>query len=346
MDLTFSQLVALVHGQVLTGSEVHISGLNTLSLAGPGDLSFFGNERYLPQFRKTRASVVLVPPGFTEELEGVGLIAVESPSMGFAEVMKRLAPPPRCFRPGVHPSAMVDPTAVLNPGKVCIGPGAIIEAQAVIGDGTEIAGGAYVGRSVHIGKDCVLFPRATVLENCRIGNRVRLHAGTVIGGDGFGYEFQEGLHQKIDQLGIVRIDDDVEVGANSTIDRARFGQTWIGQGTKIDNLVQIGHNVVIGRHCIIVAQVGIAGSVKIGDYVVIAAQAGIAGHLEVGSQVVVSARGGVTKHLPDPGTYMGFPAMPARKMRAILVAERSLPELLNRVKALENRLPPSTQTPD
>ena len=341
MELTFSQLVTLVNGQVLAGSESRISGLNTLTLAGPGDLSFLGNERYLSHFRKTKASVVLVPAGFSETLEDVGLIAVDSPSMGFAEVMKRFAPPARRFEPGVHPSAMVDPSAVLDAGKVCIGPGAIVEAGAVIGDGTEIAGGAYVGRLVQIGRDCVLFPRATVLENCVLGDRVRLHSGTVIGGDGFGYELQQGRHHKIDQLGTVRIGDDVEVGANSTIDRARFGETWIGQGTKIDNLVQIGHNVVIGKHCIIVAQVGIAGSVKIGDFVVIAAQAGIAGHLELGSQVVVTARGGVTKHLPKAGTYMGFPAMPAREMRSILVAERRLPDLINRIKALEIRLPPS-----
>ena len=328
------------------GSESTIRGLNTLLLAGSGDLSFFGNERYLSQLCKTRASVVLVPLGFNEPLTGVGLIAVANPSMAFAEVMKRYLPTPHPFEPGIHPAAIIDPTAILDPAKVCIGPGAIIEADAVIGDGTEIAGGAYVGRGVHVGRDCVIFPRATILKNCLIGNRVRLHSGTVIGGDGFGYEFQLGKHQKIDQSGIVRIDDDVEVGANSTIDRARFGQTWIGQGTKIDNLVQIGHNVVIGQHCIIVAQVGIAGSVTIGDHVVIAAQAGIAGHLELGSQVVVAARGGVTKHLPGPGTYMGFPAMPAREMRSIMVAERRLPQLLNRVKALENRLPPPAHSSD
>lgn len=340
MELTFAQLVILVNGQVLAESDATVCGLNTLTLAGPGDLSFYGNERYLAQLQKTRASVVLVPESFSEKLDGVGLIRVASPSMAFGEVMKRFAPAPRPFQPGVHPSAIVDPSALFDPTSVCIGPGAIIEAQAQIGAGTEICGGAYVGREVRIGRDCVIFPRATVLQGCRIGNRVRLHSGTVIGGDGFGYEFQHGEHQKIDQLGFVRIDDDVEVGANSTIDRARMGQTWIGRGTKIDNLVQIGHNVVIGEHCIIIAQVGIAGSVKIGNHVIIAAQAGIAGHLEVGSHVVIAARGGVTKHLPAPGSYMGFPAMPAQQMRHIIVAERRLPEVMNRLKALERRLPP------
>lgn len=339
MELPFAQLVTLVKGQVLAESEAVISGMNTLQLAVPGDLSFFGNERYLPQLRQTKASAVLVPAGCLETPPGVGIIAVENPSMAFGEVMKYFAPPPRAFQPGAHPTASIDPSAQVDLMRVSVGAGAVIDAGAMIGSGTEIGAGAYIGRGVRIGEDCRIFPRATILDACQIGNRVRLHSGTVIGGDGFGYEFQNGRHLKIDQIGIVQIDDDVEVGANSTIDRARFGRTWIGAGTKIDNLVQIGHNVVVGRHCIIIAQTGIAGSVKIGDYVVIAAQVGIAGHLEVGSKVVLAARSGVTKHLLQSGTtYMGFPAKPARETRAILVAERRMPEFVRRLKALERRL--------
>ncbi len=319
--------------------------MNTLGQAGEGDLSFFGNERYLPELRKTKASTVLVPQGFTERFPDKGLIAVENPSAAFASVMKRFTPPPREFQPGVHPTALIHPSATLNPAKVCIGPYAVIEAGASIGDGTEIGAFSYIGHEVVIGMECHFFPRVSVMDRSLIKDRVRLHSGVVIGADGFGYEFINGHHSKIDQVGIVQIDSDVEIGANTTVDRARFGRTWIGEGSKIDNQVMIAHNCVVGRHCIIIAQAGIAGSTKLGDYAIIAAQAGVAGHLEIASQVVVAAQAGVTKSLREPGQYMGFPATPVREMREVLVTQRRLPNLLQRIKALEQQLSALTPPP-
>ncbi len=322
--------------------------MNTLGQAGPGDLSFFGNERYIKELRSTKAEVILVPRGFQEVLPGRGLVAVDNPSAAFALIMKRFTPPPREFRPGVHPTAAVDASVKFDPTNVCIGPYVVIESGVTIGPGTEIGAFSFIGQDSQIGGDCRLFPRVSVMDRSVVGDRVRLHSGVVLGGDGFGYEFVNGQHAKIDQVGIVQIDQDVEIGANTTIDRARFGRTWIGEGTKIDNQVMIAHNCVIGRHCIIIAQAGIAGSTQVGDYAIIAAQAGVAGHLEIGSKVVVAAQAGVTKSLREPGQYMGFPATPVREMREVLVTQRRLPNLLQRVKAIEQQLatlhhePPTT----
>jgi UDP-3-O-[3-hydroxymyristoyl] glucosamine N-acyltransferase len=338
VELTFSQLLSLVDGEVLQESSAILTGMNTLGQAGPGDLSFFGNERYIKELRSTKAAVVLVPTGFTEELVGRGVVAVDNPSVVFAEIMKRFTPPPREFRPGVHPTAAVDASVKFDLEQVCIGPYVVIESGVTIGPGTEIGAFSFIGQEAQIGEHCLLFPRVSVMNHCVLGDRVRLHSGVVIGGDGFGYEFVNGQHVKIDQVGIVQIDQDVEIGANTTIDRARFGRTWIGEGTKIDNQVMIAHNCVIGRHCIIIAQAGIAGSTQIGDYAIIAAQAGVAGHLEIGSKVVVAAQAGVTKSLLQPGQYMGFPATPVREMREVLVTQRRLPNLLQRVKVIEQQL--------
>ena len=232
---------------------------------------------------------------------------------------------------------VIDPATVLDPAKVCIKAGAIIEAGVEIGEGTEIGAGCFVGEGTKIGRHCLLHPRVTLYHHTVLGDRVCLHAGVVLGADGFGYEFIDGCHRKIDQVGFVQIDDDVEIGANSTIDRARFGKTWIRQGAKIDNPVQIGHNVVLGRHCVVVAQVGIAGSTCIGDYTVIAAQAGIAGHLELGAQLVIGARAGVTKSILEKGHYMGYPAGPAAEIRKQWVHIRKIGGLLQRVSTLEKQ---------
>lgn len=336
MEITLGQLATLAGG-VPDGADpnLRLTGFAALKEAGPGDFSFFGNERYLPDLRRTHASAVLVPAAFAETLPGVALVRVENPSAAFAEVVKRFLPPPRVFRPGIHPSAVIDPATVLDPAQVCIKAGAVIEAGVEIGPGTEIGACCFLGEGTKIGRDCLLHPRVTLYHHTVLGDRVSLHAGVVLGADGFGYEFIDGRHRKIDQTGLVQIGDDVEIGANTTIDRARFGRTLVKMGAKIDNQVQIGHNVEIGRHCIIVAQVGIAGSVRIGDYTVVAAQAGIAGHLELGPQLVIGARAGVTKSLLEKGHYMGFPAAPAAEVRRQWVHIRKIGGLLQRVAALE-----------
>jgi UDP-3-O-[3-hydroxymyristoyl] glucosamine N-acyltransferase len=315
--------------------------------ADSGDVSFLGNERYLSQARSTGAGALLVSPKLKDTSLGqhCSIILVENPSAAFAEVLKHFFPAPPPFQPGIHPTAVVDPSASLNPANVRIGPGAVVEAGARIGDGSEIAAGVYIGENVTIGRDCRIRSRCSVMNGSILGDRVSLHAGVVIGADGFGYEFIQGRHLKIDQIGIVQLDDDVEVGANSTIDRARFGRTWIGAGTKIDNLVQIGHNAVIGKHCIVVAQTGIAGSTKIGDFVVIAAQSGIAGHLEICSRAVLAARSGVTKSITEPGQYMGFPATDVRSGRKQFVYLKKLPDLFQQVKRMEQALAAIERSP-
>lgn len=336
MEITLEQLTALVQGAPVNGDpQVKLTGFGGLRESGAGDLSFFANERYLKELRRTRASAVLVPQGFTEAVPGVALVACANPSAAFADMVRRFMPPPRKFRPGVHPAAVVDPAAKLDPARVSIGPCAVVGAGAEIGDGTEIGPGCVVGENVKIGRDCLLHPRVTVYAHCLLGDRVRLHSGVVIGGDGFGYELMEGRHRKIDQVGIVQLDDDVEIGANSTVDRARFGRTWIGEGTKIDNLVMIAHNCVIGRHVIIVAQSGVAGSSRVGDYAIIAAQAGIGGHIDVAPGATITARSAVTADVKEKGLYAGMPVQPLREYQVQQVLVRKLPDLYERVKQLE-----------
>jgi UDP-3-O-[3-hydroxymyristoyl] glucosamine N-acyltransferase len=268
----------------------------------------------------------------------VACIGVSDPSKSFEKIVEAYGVQPQPFVPGVHPSAVVAASATLDPTKVCVGANAVIDEHASIADGVEIGAGCYVGRSTSIGRGSKLFPNVTLHIGCTLGERVVLHSGVVVGADGFGYEFDNGKHRKVRQSGIVQIDDDVEVGAGTTIDRARFGRTWIGEGTKIDNLVQIGHNVVIGRHCIVVACTAIAGSAVIGDYVVIAAQVGIAGHVSVGSQSTLGARSGVTKDLPAGQNYLGFPAAPVKEERQRIASVNRLPQLMKRVKELEKKL--------
>jgi UDP-3-O-[3-hydroxymyristoyl] glucosamine N-acyltransferase len=211
-------------------------------------------------------------------------------------------------------------------------------AGASIGDGSEIGPNSVIGADAVLGKDCHVMANATVRERCVLGDRVILQPGAVIGSDGYGYEFSAGRHIKIEQVGIVEIGDDVEIGANTTIDRARFGKTIIGEGTKIDNLVQIGHNVVIGKHCLIVALCGISGSTRLGDYVTMAGQAGTAGHLTIGDKATITGRTGITTDLPGGEIYAGYPAKPFREEMKVRAHARRLPKLIERVKALEEAL--------
>ncbi len=339
LNIALPDLLKLLDGTVLAqGPEVAITGFASLKEARAGDLSFFHDHRYEARLLGTRASAVLVPMECAKFPENVTCIGVSDPSRAFERIVESYGVQPEPFAPGVHPSAAIAASARLDPAKVCIGANAVIDEDAEIAEGVEIGAGCYVGRKVRIGRDSKLFANSTVHAGCILGERVLLHSGVVIGADGFGYEFGNGRHRKVRQSGIVQIDDDVEIGAGSTVDRARFGRTWIGEGTKIDNLVQIGHNVVLGRHCIVVACAAIAGSAVIGDYVVIAAQAGIAGHVAVGSQCTLGARAGVTKDLPAGQTYMGFPAGPANEERRRIASINRLPQLLARVKQLEARL--------
>ena len=337
--LTLSELARWVDGDIVRGElDLSLIGMAALDAAGPGDISFLGNDKYHAQFLTTRAAVVIVPAGFRDGPENVALVAVKNPSLAFASVARHFAVGTRKMIPGVHPSAVVDPLAILDPTKTCVHAGAVIMAGARIGDGSDIGSNSVIHDHAVIGQDCRIMANATIRERCILGDRVVLQPGAVIGSDGYGYEFSDGRHVKIDQVGIVEIGDDVEIGANTTIDRARFGKTSIGEGTKIDNLVQIGHNCIIGKHCLIVALTGISGSSRLEDYVTVAGQVGVVGHVTVGAKAVLSARTGVTKNIPGGQVYGGNPAQPIRNKQKSQTLVRRLPKLIERVKALEKAL--------
>ncbi|WP_395715406.1 UDP-3-O-(3-hydroxymyristoyl)glucosamine N-acyltransferase [Prosthecobacter sp.] len=339
MKIALSDLATLVGGTLMNGDpDQEITGFASLKEAVAGDLSFFHDTRYNERLLKTNASAVLVPADYAELPPQAAYIAVADPSRSFELIVETYGFQPAPFVAGVHASAVIASTVKFDPARVAIGPYAVIEDGVELADGVEIGAGCFVGRNARIGSNSKLFANSTVHAECSLGSDVILHSGVVIGADGFGYEFSQGRHRKVRQAGIVQIDNDVEIGAGSMVDRARFGRTWIGEGTKIDNLVQIGHNVVIGKHCIIVACTAIAGSAVIGDYVVIAAQVGIAGHVTVGSRSTLAARCGVTRDLPAGGKYLGFPAAPAVEEKRRMAGVKSLPQLVARVKDLESKV--------
>ncbi len=337
--LTLSELARWIDGDIVRGGlDSSFTGMAALDAAGPGDVSFLGNEKYHGQFAQTKAGAVIVPRGVTGGPEGVALIAVDNPTLAFSTVVRHFAAACRRFTPGISAQASVDPSAVLDERKVRVHAGAVIMAGARVGDGSEIGPNSVVGEDAVIGCGCLLMANTTVRERCVLGDRVVLQPGVVVGSDGYGYELVDGRHVKIDQVGIVEIHDDVEIGANTTIDRARFGKTIIGEGTKIDNLVQIGHNCVIGKHCLIVALCGISGSTHIGDYVTMAGQAATAGHVTIGDKSMIAGRTGITNNLPGGEMYAGFPAQSLREEMKLRATIRRLPKLVERVKALEEAL--------
>jgi len=334
--MTLGEVAAQSGGWVAPeNSAVEISGLASLDDANPGDLAFFGNPKYLRSARKSRATAVLVPHGFAEEIPAIR-IWVDSPAASFSALLPAFLPPEVPRPQGIHPSAVIDPSAELGP-DVAVGAHAVIEAGARIGARSVIGANSFVGHWVAMGEDCWISPNVSIRERCLLGNRVSLQPGVVIGADGFGYEFRDGAHQKIPQTGIVQIEDDVEIGANSTIDRARFGRTWIRKGTKIDNLVQIGHNVVVGEHSILCAQVGISGSTRLGNFVTLAGKVGLAGHIELGDGVIFGAMSAIAKDVPAKSIMFGAPARPIREYKANYALLKNIHKLYDRVKELESR---------
>ena len=323
------------NGKLLGDPAQQITGAASLVEATDGEVSFFNNPKYVAQLRKTRASAVFVPSDFSEQI-AAAQIRVSNPAKAFEQVVLKLAPKPIEFAPGVHPSAIVDPSVRLGT-CVSIQPHAVIETGATIGDFTVIGAGSYVGHETIVGENCIIYPHVTIRERTRIGARVVIHSGAIIGADGFGFEPAEGRYEKVPQVGIVQIDDDVEIGANTTIDRARFGRTWIQEGAKIDNLVQVAHNVVIGKHTVIAAQTGIAGSVRIGQRVLIGGQVGIIGHIEVGDNTAIGAQSGISKNISG-GAWWASPAVPLAEAKQQIAWMRRLGKLLARVKEIEKKL--------
>jgi UDP-3-O-[3-hydroxymyristoyl] glucosamine N-acyltransferase len=332
---TLKELATMSGGELIGDPEQKISGAASLAEAAPGEITFYGNPRYLAAFRKTRASAAFVPADFEERVLEAQ-IRVANPTKAFEGVVLRLAPAPITFRPGVHPSAIVEPSVKLGE-HVSIQPYAVIESGAAIGDNTVIGAGSYIGHETSIGPNCMIYPRVTIRERSRIGARVVIHSGVVIGADGFGFEAGQQQHSKVPQIGIVQIDDDVEIGANTTIDRARFGRTWIQQGVKIDNLVQIAHNVVVGKNSIIVAQSGVAGSTRIGERVIMGGQVGIVGHLEIGDGTMIGAQSGVARNLKG-GAWWASPAVPLAEAKQQIALVHRLGKLFERVKKIEKML--------
>jgi UDP-3-O-[3-hydroxymyristoyl] glucosamine N-acyltransferase len=321
------------------GTAEIIRGIAALPQAVPGDLSFLGNPKYKAQVATTRASIVLVPLDFYGEPQADQLFfVVENPSVALARVCARIEqvlwPKPR---PGVHATAAVDPAARIA-ATATVGPLCVVEAGATVGERVHLQAQVFVGRGASIGEDCWLMPGVVVAAECALGRRVRLQPGVVIGSDGFGYEFVGGRHEKVPQLGTVVVGDDVEIGANSTLDRARFSRTVVGEGTKIDNLVQIAHNVVIGRHCLLCSQVGISGSTTLQDYVVLGGQAGVGGHITLGKGMKAGGQAGITSDVA-PGSFVnGTPAIPYLLERRIAILHQRLPDLFRRFDALAEEL--------
>lgn len=338
MELEVGEIARRLNGTLEGAAGTLIHGVAGIREAREGEITFVANPRYAPDAAETKATAILVRKDWAKPVSAPVVIRVDNPDDAFAEVARWFAPPAPPTFPGIHPTALVDPSARLGE-NVSVGPYCVIEAGAEIGPRTVLRAHCYVGHEVRIGCDGLLYPFVSIRERCVIGDRVILHNGVVIGSDGFGYTVDaQGVRHKIPQLGIVVIGNDVEIGANTTVDRARFGRTTIGHGVKIDNLVQIAHNVNIGDHSVIVAQVGIAGSVEIGRGVILAGQAGIAGHLSIGDRAVVGAQSGVAKDIPAGQVWRGSPARPMKEVMESDALVHRLPKLREQLQALSERI--------
>jgi len=329
-------------GQVEGDVEAELVALSSLEEARKGDISFVRDSKYAKLLESTRASAVLVPRAWPGAGGGTTLIRVDDPNAAFARVGEWFAPPPVARRPGVHATAVIGQNVRLGQ-DVHVGPWTVIEDGASIGDRCVIEAQVFVGQGVEFGEGCHIYPQVTIREGCKLGRRVILHSGVRIGGDGYGYNPVIGSDgsiriDKIPQIGIVELGDDVEVGCNTTIDRARFGRTRIGNSVKIDNLVQIGHNVQVGDYSGIIAQAGVAGSTRIGSGCLIWAQAGLSGHLTIGDRAQVGPKSGLSKSVPEGEYYLGLPAIPKREFAAQLLTPRHVEKLKAKVAELEARL--------
>jgi UDP-3-O-[3-hydroxymyristoyl] glucosamine N-acyltransferase len=332
-----SELASAVGGQVIGDPSLAICGVNVLSEAGPGELSFYGSTRYRGELAATRASAVLIS-GEAPARGGVTWVRVASPHLAFAKISAIFHPLPR-FAAGVRPGAHVHPEARVHP-EAAVMAGATVEKGAAVGARSVLFPGVFLGEGASVGEDALIYPNAVIRERCIVGARVIVHACAVIGADGFGFalDAEAGEHVKVPQAGIVRVEDDVEIGACTTVDRATLGETLIGRGTKIDNLVQIAHNVRIGPMSIICAQAGVSGSAEIGSGVLLAGQVGVVGHIRVGDLARVGAQSGVAHDVPDAATVSGSPAFDHREWLKASAAYAQLGELAREIRRLRRRV--------
>ena len=331
---TVSNLAELIGGEVVGDGSVILTGIAPADAASSGDLTFAEKPSFLAAAAASQASAILVPRGFESATKA--LIRVKDARIAIAKVLP-LFFPPETPAVGIHPSAVVDPTAQID-ATASVGPHCVIGAAVSLGKNTVLMGGNHIGRDSKLGDDVCLHPNVVLYARTQIGNRVSIHAGTTIGSDGYGYVFDQGRHRKMLQVGNVVIQDDVEIGSNTSIDRGALGSTVIGQGTKIDNLVHVAHNVVMGRHCLIMGQVGFAGSTQLADYVVIASQSGIAGHLKLGTQSTIGAKSGVMRDIAPGETVLGYPAATDKQAKRQWIAATKMPDALRRLRALEKRM--------
>jgi UDP-3-O-[3-hydroxymyristoyl] glucosamine N-acyltransferase len=334
MPFTAAEIAERVEGKVVGDPSVVLTGFAPASSAHAGDLTFAENAAYFARAEQSAASAILVSDEYSSDKKV--LIRVANARVAFARILPLFFPEPT-YPPGVHPTAIV-PRSVQLDATAHVGPYCVLGERVRIGARSVLQGSIHVGDECRLGDDVNIFPGVTLYPLTQIGHRVRIHSGSVIGSDGFGYVLDAGVHRKVPQIGHVIIHDDVEIGANVTIDRGALGPTVIGKGTKIDNLVQVAHNVVIGEHGLLVAQAGIAGSSRLGNYVTLAGQAGVAGHLKIGNQVTVAAQSGVMRDIPDGEKWLGAPAQPDRQMKRQVIALQQLPDLIRRVRELERRL--------
>ena len=334
MPYTIADIAKLLGGEVLGDASLVLKGFAPADRAQPGDLTFAENESYFARAEQSAASAIIIDgPGASSRKT---LIRVPNARVAFAKVLPLFFPEP-VFAAGIHPTATVPASACVDP-TAHVGPHCILGEKVRIGPRSVLQGLNSVGAECLLGEDVNLFPNVTLYPRTEVGDRVRIHSGTVVGSDGFGYVFDNGIHRKVPQIGNVIICDDVELGANVTVDRGALGPTVVGKGTKIDNLVQIAHNVTVGEHCIIVSQAGVAGSTKLGNYVVLGGQVGLAGHLKIGNRVSVAAQSGVMNNIPDGEKWIWTPAQPDRTAKRQMIALQQLPELFRRVKDLEKKL--------
>ena len=335
-SFTTAQLAEKLGAELVGDGALVINGFAPADAAQAGHLTFAENEAYLAQAEQSGASAILVGDKVTSATKT--LLRMKNPRVGYAKVLPLFFSEPP-LAPGIHPTAVVAASAQVE-ASAHIGPHCVIGERVQIGARTALLSGVNVGDDSRLGDDAKIFPNVVIYARSQIGSRVRIHSSTSIGADGYGYVFDQGQQLKVLQLGNVIIHDDVEIGANTCIDRGALGSTVIGRGTKIDNLVQVAHNVVIGEGCLIVGQCGMAGSTKIGNFTVVAAQAGIGGHLKIGSQVIVGGKSAVIHDIPDGEKWLGIPAGPDRETKRQLIALRRLPDLLKRIAGLEKQFGP------
>ena len=339
MNLTARELASRLSLALEGDADAVLTGVADLETAAAGDLTFVTDAKYAPALAQGKATAAIVPESLAlPDPHPAAILRAADPNAAFTAACALFAPPPVEQPQGIHPLAFVSPEADVSP-EASVGPFAVVEAGATVGAGTAIRAQAYVGHGAKIGRDCLLYPASVVREHCVLGDRVILQPGAVVGADGFGYAADAaGVRTKIPQTGIVVLEDDVELGACACVDRARFGKTVVGHGTKIDNLVQVAHNCRIGSDSVLCAQVGLAGTTTLGSHVICAGQVGIAGHLSIGDWAVVGAQSGVAKSLPGAQMYLGSPAVPRLEFGRSLAHTASIPKMKEQIKALATRL--------